>query len=127
MYVEGASTRRVTRTMEQMCGFEVSSGQVSNLNKRLDVEFVKWRTRPLPEIACMTVDATYYKVRIDGVVRDCATLIAHGIRRDDGSRMILGVSCALSEAEVHWRTFLTRLKERGIGIPDLVTSDATAA
>ena len=124
MYVEGVSTRRVTKIMEQMCGFEVSSGQVSNLNKQLDVEFVKWRTRPLPEIAYMTVDATFYKVRIDGVVRDCATLIAHGIRRDDGRRMVLGVSCALSEAEVHWRTFLNGLKERGIGIPDLITSDA---
>lgn len=124
MYVEGVSTRRVTRIMEQMCGFQVSSGQVSNLNKQLDSEFEKWRGRPLPEIAYMTLDATYYKVRIDGVVRDCATLIAHGIRRDDGKRMILGVSCALSEAEVHWRAFLTDLKERGIGIPDLVTSDA---
>jgi transposase-like protein len=37
--------------MEQMCGFEVSSGQVSNLNKQLDSEFEKWRTRPLPEIS----------------------------------------------------------------------------
>jgi transposase-like protein len=124
MYVEGVSTRRVTKIMEELCGFEVSSGQVSNLNKQLDAEFEKWRTRPLPPILYMTLDATYYKVRIDGVVRDCATLVAYGIRRDDGKRMILGVSCALSEAEVHWRAFLNGLKERGIGIPDLVTSDA---
>jgi transposase-like protein len=124
MYVEGVSTRRVTKIMEDLCGFEVSSGQVSNLNKQLDTEFEKWRTRPLPSIAYTTLDATYYKVRIDGVVRDCATLIAYGIRRDDGKRMILGVSCALSEAEVHWRDFLNSLRERGIGIPDLVTSDA---
>lgn len=124
MYIEGVSTRRVTKIMEQMCGFEVSSGQVSNLSKQLDTEFGKWRTRPLPEIAYLTIYATYYKVRIDGVVRDCATLIAQGVRRSDGKRMILGVSCALSEAEVHWREFLTSLKERGIGIPDLITSDA---
>jgi len=124
MYVEGVSTRRITKIMEELCGFEVSSGQVSNLNKQLDDEFEKWRTRPLPPIVYMTLDATYYKVRIDGVVRDCATLVAYGIRRDDGKRMILGVSCALSEAEVHWRAFLNGLKERGIGIPDLVTSDA---
>jgi len=124
MYVEGVSTRRVTKIMEELCGFEVSSGQVSNLNKQLDTEFGKWRNRPLPPISYMTIDATYYKVRIDGVVRDCATLIAYGVRRDDGKRMILGVSCALSEAEVHWRGFLDGLKERGIGIPDLVTSDA---
>jgi putative transposase len=124
MYVEGVSTRRITKVMEELCGFEVSSGQVSNLNKQLDAEFEKWRTRPLPPIAYVTLDATYYKVRIDGVVRDCATLIAYGIQRENGKRMILGVSCALSEAEVHWRDFLHGLKERGIGIPDLVTSDA---
>jgi len=124
MYVQGVSTRRITKVMEQLCGFEVSSGQVSNLNKQLDDEFEKWRNRPLPEIRYLIVDATYYKVRIDGTVRDCATLIATGVRRDNGKRMILGVSCALSEAEVHWRDFLTSLKERGVGIPDMVTSDA---
>lgn len=124
MYVEGVSTRRVTKIMEKLCGFQVSSGQVSNLTRELDVEFAKWRSRPLPGIIYLTLDATYYKVRIDGVVRDCATLVAIGVRREDGKRMILGVSCALSEAEVHWRDFLNSLRERGIGIPDLVTSDA---
>jgi putative transposase len=124
MYVEGVSTRRVTKIMEKLCGFQVSSGQVSNLTKELDVEFAKWRTRPLPEILYLTLDATYYKVRIDGVVRDCATLIAIGVRREDGRRIILGVSCALSEAEIHWRDFLNSIRARGIGIPDIVTSDA---
>jgi transposase-like protein len=79
LYVEGVSTRRVTRIMKQMRGFEVSSGQVSNINKQLDSEFEKWRTRLLPGVSFMTLDATYYKVRIDGLVRDCATLIAQGI------------------------------------------------
>ena len=124
MYVEGVSTRRITKIMEELCGFEVSSGQVSNLNKLLDEDFEKWRSRPLPEIDFLSLDATYYKVRIDGVVRDCATLIAYGTRSLDGKRMILGVSCSLSEAEVHWRDFLLSIRSRGIGIPKLVTSDA---
>jgi len=38
--------------------------------------------------------------------------------------MVLGVPAALSEAEVDWRAFLVSLKERGIGIPDSVKSDA---
>ena len=38
--------------------------------------------------------------------------------------MILGLSAALSEAEPHWRSFLVSLKERAIGIPDSLTSDA---
>ena len=28
MYLQGVSTRRVTKVMEELCGFEVSSGQV---------------------------------------------------------------------------------------------------
>lgn len=126
LYVQGVSTRRVSKIMEELCGFEVSLGQVSNLNKQLDEEFAKWRARALPEIRYLILDATYYKVRIDGTVRDCVTLKAIGIRRDDGKRMILGVICALSEAEVHWREFLIDLKKRGIGIPDLIISDAHA-
>ena len=124
MYIEGVSTRRVSKVMGELCGFEVSSTQVSNLTAELDAEFTKWRDRPLPEISHLFADATYYKVRIDGNVRDCATLIAIGIRRDNGKRIVLGVSCAISEAEIHWRGFFTSLKERGIGIPDSVTSDA---
>ena len=125
MYIQGVSTRRVTKVLESMCGgLQVSSTQVSKLTAELDEDFTHWRERPLPEIAHLIIDATYYKVRIDGSVRDCATLIAIGVRRDDGKRMILGVSCALSEAEVHWREFFNQLKERGVGIPDSVTSDA---
>jgi transposase-like protein len=37
------------------------------------------------------------------------------------------VSVALSEAEVHWRAFLSSLRERGIGIPDLVPPTPTKA
>jgi len=110
--------------MEKLCGLEVSSAQVSRLTAELDGTFELWRKRPLPPIAHMIIDATYIKVRIGGSVRDCAVFTAIGVRRDDGKRMILGVSAALSEAEVHWRTFLVSLKERGIGIPDSITSDA---
>jgi transposase-like protein len=115
MDVEEVSTHRITKVMEDLCGLEVSSGQVSNLNKQMETEFEQCRNRPLSPIAYLFLDATYYKIRIGGVVRDCAKLIARGIRRDDGKRMILGIRCALSEAEVHWRDFLNGLKERGIG------------
>lgn len=124
MYLQGVSTRRVKHVMAQLCGMEVTSTQVSRLTAKLDESLEKWRNRPLPEISHLLLDATYIKVRIDSSVRDCAVLIAIGIRRDNGKRMILGASTALSENEVHWRSFLTSLRERGIGIPDLITSDA---
>lgn len=124
MYLQGISTRKVSAVMQELCGSEVSSTQVSRLTSLLDNEFEQWRQRPLPPIAYLIVDATYMKVRIDGSVRDCAVLIAVGITRDEGKRMVLGTSCSLSEAEIHWRSFLSSLKQRGMGVPDGITSDA---
>lgn len=124
MYLQGVSTRRVTKIVGDLCGMEVTSTQVSRLTAELDQEFEKWRTRPLPDIAHLFLDATYIKVRLHGAVRDCAVLTAIGIQRDNSKRIALGVSAALSEAEPHWRDFITSLRERGLGLPDSVTSDA---
>ena len=52
-----------------------------------------------------------------------ALLLAIGVQAD-GKRSVLGVSVSLSEAEVHWRTFLTGLLERGLhGVRLLVSDD----
>ena len=44
---------------------------------------------------------------------NCAVLIATGVSIE-GHRSVLGVSVSLSEAEIHWRNFLSSLKERGL-------------
>ncbi|HFC08941.1 MAG TPA: hypothetical protein ENJ54_03640 [Chloroflexi bacterium] len=43
--------------------------------------------------------------------------------REDGKRTVLGVSVALSEQEVHWRTFLQSLAQRGLRGVELIISD----
>jgi transposase-like protein len=50
-------------------------------------------------------------------------LVATGVLAD-GRRSVLGVSVALSEAEVHWREFLSSLIERGLHGVRLVVSDS---
>ncbi len=56
---------------------------------------------------------------------DCAVLIASGVD-PSGKRRILGVSVALSEAEVHWREFLNSLQKRGLrGVRCIVSDDHT--
>ena len=62
-------------------------------------------------------------MRVAGSVRDCAVLIAIGIQ-PSGHRSVLGVSVSLSEAEVHWREFLSSLKQRGLHGVKLIVSDA---
>jgi len=79
MYLQGVSTRHVTRVLEKMCGLQVSSSQVSRVTAALDQELTQWRNRPLAQMPYLYLDARYEKVRCNGLVRDCAVLIALGV------------------------------------------------
>ena len=71
----------------------------------------------------MILDARYERVRESGRAVDCAVLVAVGVTTS-GHRRVLGVSVALSEAEVHWRAFLDSLIERGLrGVKFLASDD----
>jgi len=122
MYLQGVSTRKVTAVMEELCGLDVTSMDVSRAVRSLDEEFQQWRARPLGEMLYLLLDARYEKVRVAGAVVSCALLVATGITAE-GQRMILGVSVSLSEAEVHWREFLASLQERGLHGVRLIVSD----
>ena len=125
MYVQGVSTRKVAAITEQLCGSAVSSTQVSRATAHLDEVLQAWRQRQLGQCRYVYLDARYEKVRQNGQVRDAAVLMAVGVTTS-GQRMILGVSVSLSEQEVHWRTFLQSLVERGLAGVELIISDAHA-
>lgn len=125
MYVQGVSTRKVTKIVEELCGHSVSSTQVSTCAAKLDEGLQSWRERPLHACPYLILDARYEKVRQGGQLLDCAVLIAIGIDHS-GKRSVLGVSVALSEAEVHWRTFLSSLQSRGLHGLTFIVSDAHA-
>ena len=112
-YLQGVSTRKMKALTEELCGKEISSTQVSRLTKVLDEEVQKFKTRKLGKCRYLFLDAQYEKVRYEGSVRSLAILKAVGIN-GEGIREVLGVSCDLSEAEVHWRTFLEDLTCRGL-------------
>jgi len=125
MYIKGVSTREAEAVMREFGIESLSSSQVSRAAKLLDDELAAWRTRPLGETNYLILDARYEKMRHGGVVRDAAVLSAIGIGPDE-RRRILGVSIALSEAEVHWRAFLESLQRRGMcGVEYVVCDDHT--
>ena len=123
MYVQGVSTRRVAQITEQLCGFEVSSSQVSRAAQELDVVLEQWRNRPLGAYSYVYLDARYEKVRNNGAVVSSAVLVAIGVS-ETGTRQILGTSVAISEQEAHWRDFLKQLQARGLHGVKLFISDA---
>ena len=106
MYVKGVSTRKVRQITEQLCGTAISATQVSRIAKLLDEELRQFRERELGEYRVVYL----------------AILKAIGVNRW-GKREVLGVSVALSEAEVHWREFLQGLQRRGLKGVELVVSD----
>lgn len=124
MYVQGVSTRKVCDILVKLLGPEVSisSTQVSRAAEKLDTGLAAWRERPLGETPYLFLDARYERVREAGQLVDCAVLVAVGITRD-GKRRVLGVSVALSEAEVHWRAFIDSLIRRGLSGVKLIVSD----
>jgi transposase-like protein len=122
MYLQGVSTRKVKPILEQLCGTEVTSSQVSRATQMLDTELSQWRERPLGQYDYLLLDARYEHVRIAGNVQSCALLVAIGITAE-GQRSVLGVSVSLSEAEVHWRDFMASLQERGLHGLKLIVSD----
>jgi len=127
MYVQGTSTRKVKSIVETMCGFEVSSTQVSHASAELDKVLKPWREQSLRKdpYIFLYLDATYEKVRRNGIVEDAAIFTAFGVN-SEGKRRVLGVSVAVSEAEVHWRSFLESLMARGLHGLKMVISDAHA-
>lgn len=122
MYIKGVSTRQAEDVMRTFGIDSLSSAQVSRATKLLDEELDAWRNRRLGQMKYVILDARYEKARHDGVVRDVAVLSAIGIGPDE-RRHVLGLSVALSEAEVHWRAFLESLQARGMCGTTFVVSD----
>jgi putative transposase len=49
MYLNGVSTRKVTKITESLCGCSFSKSTVSQLSTGLDARVDAWRNRPLSE------------------------------------------------------------------------------
>jgi len=70
MVIEGVSTRKVSRIVEELCGDTVSKSFVSSVFKALDREIEARRSRRLPErIPYLIADAMYGKGSRRGGVR----------------------------------------------------------
>jgi len=124
MYVQGVSTRKVAKITEELCGLDISSSQVSRATKSLDDLLAGWRQRKLDKpYVYVYLDARYEKVREGGQVVNAAVLVALGVDAE-GYREVLGCSVELSEQEIHWRKFISDLKDRGLHGMKLFISDA---
>lgn len=125
MVINGVSTRKVTKVVEQLCGEKVSKSMVSELTKKLDPIVKEWSQKPLNKqyYQYVYVDAMYIKVREYHKVVSKAVYIALGVNSED-RREILGFQIADAETKLSWSEFFKSLKDRGLQSPRIVISDA---
>ena len=108
-YVAGRLRELGVEIVMPLVGRYATSMEMTGLSLtfcQLDEELEQWRERALGCFPYIILDARYVSVRHGGSVRSCALLTAIDID-EEGKRAVLGTSVSLSEAEVHWRTFLT--------------------
>ena len=125
MVVNGVSTRKVTKIVEELCGSSVSKSLVSNLIKSVDPMITDWRNRPLNVhyFPYIYVDALYIKVRENQKVVSKSVHIAVGVT-ESGHREIIGLQVNHTESLDSWTAFFEYLKSRGLQSPKMVISDA---
>jgi putative transposase len=123
-YVNGVSTRKVDRLVEQLGLHHLSKDQVSRLCRGLDEQVRVFRERPLEgAYPYLWLDAKVERVREPGGVRHKALVIAYGVHQT-GRREVIGIDVGEAETEAFWREFLRGLRARGLAGVRLCVSDA---
>lgn len=100
MYVQGVSTRKVSKIVEELCGKKVSKSFVSNLTKELDKMVKKWQYSSLngANYLYLMADVVYIKVRENHKVISKSYHTALGVN-NEGGREIIGF---LIQAGASW-------------------------
>ncbi len=124
MYLNGVSTRKVTKITEELCGVSFSKSTVSDLCLELDSRVDAWNNRAYLKrrYPFVIVDALIIKVRKELGVVPISALITIGITTE-GYREILGINIGDSESEATWQETFEQLKFRGLKGVDYVISD----
>lgn len=114
MYAKGMTTRQISETIEDIYGFEVSEGMVSDITDRLLPQIEEWQNRPLAEVyPIVFIDAVHFSVRDDGIIRKLAAYVVLGISVD-GRKEVLTIVIGENESSKYWLGVLNGLKNRGV-------------
>lgn len=123
MYAKGMTVRQISETIEDIYGFEVSEGIVSDITDKLLPKIEEWQNRPLSAVyPVVFIDAVHFSVRDDGVIRKLAAYVVLGIN-EDGKKEVLTITVGENESSKYWLSVLNSLKNRGIKDILLLCSD----
>lgn len=114
MYARGLSTAQISDQIEDIYGFDVSEGMVSNITNKILPQIEAWQNRPLsPVYPIIFIDAIHFSVRDNSIIRKLAAYIILGVN-DEGKKEVLSISVGENESSKYWLSVLNELKNRGV-------------
>jgi transposase-like protein len=114
MYAKGLTTRQISDQIEDIYGFEVSEGMVSDITNKLLPEITEWQQRPLCSIyPIVFIDAVHFSVKENNVIKKLAAYIILGIN-EEGQKEVLSINIGQNESSKYWLSILNELKNRGV-------------
>jgi len=114
MYAKGMTTRQISETIEDIYGFDVSEGFISDVTDKILPEIHDWQNRPLDSLyPVVFVDAIHYSVKDNGIIRKMAAYVILAINKD-GIKEVLGLYIGENESAKYWLGLLNELKNRGL-------------
>ena len=122
-YVQGSSTRDVSRLTETLMGRKVSRSTVSRVTRSLEERMDALAREPISqEVPYLFLDATYVDARWARSVENVSALVAYGVGLD-GHRHLLAVTIGSEESDESWGDLISKLLDRGLSGVKLVVSD----
>ncbi len=123
MYAKGMTTTQISEMVEDIYGFEISEGMVSDITDKLLPKIEEWQNRPLCAVyPVVFIDAIHFSVRDDGVIRKLAAYVVLGIN-EEGHKEVLTIEVGGNESSKYWLSVLNSLKNRGVEDVLILCSD----
>ena len=114
LYAKGMTTRQISETIEDIYGFEVSDGMVSDITDRLLPQIDEWQNRPLDEVyPVVFIDAVHFSVRDNGQIKKLAAYVIPAVSLT-GHKKVLLIHIGENESAKYWLGVLNELKNRGV-------------
>jgi transposase-like protein len=124
-YLAGANSRRIRKALAPLLGEKhLSKSAVSRVVSRLKEHFARWSERDLSEerYVILFLDGFHLKVRLARRVVSVPVLAVLGVA-EDGTKTLVALRLAASEAGKHWSWLIEDLEARGLQAPLYLVSD----
>jgi len=119
LYCRGLTTEQVGKIHEQFYGKHCSKSQVSRLLNTACEDVNAWLGRKLyHRYPILYIDATYVLTRRDDAVSNEAYYTVLGVKEDRTREVLFP-----TESATNWKDVFEDLKERGVGVIDLLVCD----